>query len=158
MNDEFDPMETLDGDFPKPEIVEPDIDTIPNCTIGSTVRVCKIDASDGLSIAETSESDLRSGQHAPDDGVHKGQCMYYGPSERTSAIDHIDKMADGSYWIHTQNSVYRVEVLASNIVEEDTETTQFEVTPADREKGGTKTGNQRLDNRGKADDVLGTGA
>jgi hypothetical protein len=79
--------------------------------------------------------------------------MYYGLGNRVSMIDHIDRMADGSFWLHTQNSVYRVEVLESNIAA-DAETTHFE-PEADREPGGTVAGDQRLENRGQTDDLLG---
>ncbi|PIQ76284.1 hypothetical protein COU78_02060 [Candidatus Peregrinibacteria bacterium CG10_big_fil_rev_8_21_14_0_10_49_24] len=154
-NRSLDDDDTLDLP-PAPTVVEADKECIEAAPVGTAIRLCKVHPS-GIPASDVTETIVAQAGHArfaPKDGIWKDQCMYYGISggQRTSKIDHIDRMSDGSYWLHTQNSVYRVELL-----DDADESTVFEAElvhlDADKETGGTHVGDRRLDYRREVRDI-----
>jgi hypothetical protein len=152
--DEFSGDDTVD--LPAPQTIEEgDIEQVLGTFVGTSITLRKISAPSGFPEGTEQSTVVQSGTHAPKHGIHKGQPMYYGNrGQYISRIDHIDRMSDGSYWVHTQNSVYRVEVL-DNAGDDTIMQADFVSPDADAETGGNPAGDGRVETRNNLDGLVG---
>lgn len=149
--EEFDPNETLDLPIPV-AVEESDIAEVPFAFTGTDMHMQKVQPESGVLYGPAIEGIVQQGKSAPQGGIKKGQQLYYGNGRHTSPIERIDHMADGSYWVKTRTSHYRIEV--SNTGGDDT-ISQFPPVEADAETGGNPAGDGRLKTRGELDNLTG---
>jgi len=155
------PSESVSGSAESiPRVLQADLAEIPEVGPGTEVTVTKIDLLTGEQVI--SQVDLNgkvwSGQKNMNGVVGTGLMMYVRPtdtnsSNHTSVIERIDQMSDGSYWLHTRHSVYRLVIgKAPNLdlsgLDEEEADGGMPVIEADRERGDTPVGAQRVENRG----------
>ncbi|KKW40829.1 MAG: hypothetical protein UY87_C0010G0013 [Candidatus Peribacteria bacterium GW2011_GWC2_54_8] len=146
-------------EFSLPTVVEGDLEEIPGVGVGTDVTMGKIDPATGESLAVSFDFNgkVASGQLNIQGRAGKGCALYVRPpdadrSNHTSSILRIDRMSDGSYWLHTRNSIYRLVIgtakkLDLSDAKEDGAERAAPVIEADREQGGTPAGGQRVKNR-----------
>ena len=103
-----------------PSVVESDLDHVPGVEIGTQVKAYKIDPDTGKQIGDSNAfvGMAYNGVGASEGGVYQHKSLYVLPPGRsphspshTSGIERIDKMSDGSYWLKTPNSMYRLEIV-----------------------------------------------
>lgn len=143
------------ADSSLPTVAEEDIDLVPGVVIGTEVSVEKIDPVTGepLLTALNFNGTVTRGQKNIEGTVRKGSLLYVLPtgeheSNHTSLISQIDRMSDGSFWLHTRNSVYRLVIGAADMLDlRDLEEPVLPVVDADRETGGTVAGAGRKERR-----------
>lgn len=149
-----------------PTAVEADLAEIPGIRLGTDVTMGKIDPATGefLAVSFDFNGKVEKGQLNMEGRAGKGCALYVRPpgtdrSNHTSSILRIDRMSDGSFWLHTVNSVYRLVVgvaphLDLGDVGKGGAESAAPVVEADREAGSTPAGGQRVKNRSWLDWVL----
>jgi len=149
-------------EFSLPTVVEGDLGEIPGVKVGTDVTMGKIDPATGEFLAASFDFNgkVLEGRLNMEGKTGKGCVLYVRPpgtdrSNHTSSILRIDRMSDGSFWLHTVNSVYRLVIGAagkldlSAVEEGDPDGTAYDApaADADREQGGTPAGGQRVKSR-----------
>ncbi|PIR50036.1 hypothetical protein COU79_01610 [Candidatus Peregrinibacteria bacterium CG10_big_fil_rev_8_21_14_0_10_54_7] len=146
-------------EFSLPTVVEGDLEEIPGVEVGTDVTMGKIDPATGEFLAASFDFNgkVARGQLNIEGRAGKGCALYVRPqgadkSNHTSTIQRIDRMSDGSFWLHTVNSVYRLMIgaageLGLSDAGEDGAERAAPVIEVDREGGGTPAGGQRVKNR-----------